>query len=265
MSLRVNLFVVIGDAPSIAKTFNVHQYNGHCGCFNCLHPGEPSGQSSRIYPYLTDTGDLIETGARTNQIYLEQVEKSLSTGQVFEGVKGPCALSRYIPCPERRIIDYMHCCIIGTGKYTIELVLDSSNSDKPYYLGNSQLCINELLQNIQYPSDYPRLQRHFKDFVHYKANEIKSFLLNAAIYVFSFVLKEPYYSHIVKYIIFLRLLTQSRVSNNDIQLAARLINYFVLKYQSLYGRRHLTYNLHSHLHLHLQVFLFGPLHLNMIK
>ena len=30
MSLRVNLFVVIGDAPSIAKTFNIHQYNGHC-------------------------------------------------------------------------------------------------------------------------------------------------------------------------------------------------------------------------------------------
>jgi hypothetical protein len=118
-----------------------------------------------------------------------------------------------------------------------------------------------LLQNIQYPSDHPRLQRHFKDFVHYKANEIKNFLLNAAIYVFSFVLKEPYYSHFVKYILFLRLLTQSRVSNNEIQLAARLINYFVLKYENLYGRRHLTYNLHSHLHLPLQVFLFGPLHM----
>jgi hypothetical protein len=124
MSLRVNLFVVNGDAPSIAKTFNIHQYNGHCGCFNCLHPGEPSGQSSRIYPYLTDTGDLIETGTRTNRIYLEQVKNALSTGHVYEDVKGPCALSRYIPCPERRIIDYMHCCIIGTGKFTMELLLE---------------------------------------------------------------------------------------------------------------------------------------------
>jgi hypothetical protein len=48
---------------------------------------------------------------------------------------------------------------------------------------------------------------------------------------------------------------------NDIQFAAYLINYFVLKYQNFYGRRHLTYNLHSHLHLPLQVFLFGPLYM----
>ena len=50
---------------------------------------------------------------------------------------------------------------------------------KPFYLGNSQLEINNLLQNVQYPRDNPRLQRHFKDFKHYKANEIRTFILNS--------------------------------------------------------------------------------------
>ena len=101
-----------------------------------------------------------------------------------------------------------------------------------------------MLKNIQYPSDYPRLQRKFNDFKQYQANEIKTFIMNAAIYVFSFSLKEPYYSHILKYILFLRLLTQSKISTEDIQYAGLLINYFVLKYGEYYGRQHLTYNLH---------------------
>ena len=125
----------------------------------------------------------------------------------------------------------MHCCILGTTKYTINLLVDTSKSNEPYYLGNSQTKINDLLQKIQYPSDYPRLQRKFNDFKQYQANEIKTFIMNAAVYVLSFFLKEPYYSHILKYILFLRLLTQPRISIEDIRFAGRLINYFVLKYE----------------------------------
>ena len=153
----------------------------------------------------------------------------------------------------------MHCCILGTTKYTIDLLLHSH--DKPFYLGNSQMEINKLLQNVQYPRDYPRLQRHFKDFKHYKANEIKTFILNSAIYIFSFYLPEPFFSHIVRYILFLRLLTQPKVSHEAIRQAGHLVNFFVLKYADYYGNRHMTYNLHSHLHLPLQVLRFGPLHM----
>ena len=116
-------------------------------------------------------------------------------------------------------------------------------------------------KKIQYPSDYPRLQRKFNDFKQYQANENKTFIMNAAVYVLSFFLKEPYYSHILKYILFLRLLTQPRISIEDIRYAGQLINYFVLKYEEYYGRQHSTYNLHSHLHLPQQVLRFGPLHM----
>ena len=97
--------------------------------------------------------------------------------------------------------------------------------------------------------------------MHFQANEIRTFILNAAVYVFKFCLPDPYYSHFVRYILFLRLLTQAKISKQDISLAAELINYFVIKYKALYSKYHLTYNLHSHLHLPLRVLFFGPLHM----
>ena len=180
INLRVNLFVVICEAPMTVKAFNINQYNGEFGCFSCCHPGDSSETSSRIYPYSNNDGEINEYEPRSNQLYLNQVIKAIRTNSTYKGVKGPCYFSKYIPCPERRLIDYMHSCILGTSKYTVELLIDSTNSAQPFYLGNSQIGINNLLQNIQYLSDYPRLQRKFQVYKHYQANEIKSFIMNAA-------------------------------------------------------------------------------------
>ena len=86
MSVKVNLFAIICDAPATAKTFNIHQFNGAFGCFSCLHPGESSGFSSRIYPYMTEDGDVRNDAPRTNKVYLRQVRKAIELGSVFEGV-----------------------------------------------------------------------------------------------------------------------------------------------------------------------------------
>ena len=139
-----------------AKAFNITQFNGKYGCFSCLHPGESSGHFSWIYPYLTDEGEVRKEPLRDETIYLKQVEEATKRKSVFQGVKGECYFSKFISCPDQRLIDYMHCCILGTTKYTINLLVDSSKSSEQYYLGNSESKIEDLLKNIQYPSDYPR-------------------------------------------------------------------------------------------------------------
>ena len=122
MHINLQLFVVICDAPATGKTFNIHQFNGQYGCFHCLNPGELSGQYSRIYKYIPNTE------LRTNHIYLNKVDKAFRTNKMYYGIKGKCVLSNYIPCPERALIDYMHCCILETIRILSEV--DNRNSLK---------------------------------------------------------------------------------------------------------------------------------------
>jgi hypothetical protein len=256
LNLKINLFVVIADAPCSAKIYNIHQFNGEYGCLKCMHQGQTYGRSTRIYIY-----DINNHEPRTRQLYLNQVEEAKSSNRVRQGVKGEAFFTKYVNLPLAGLIDYMHCCLEGTFKRTIEILFSPSNFRQNFYLGNRLNDIGNLLSKIQYPSDYNRLQRHIKDFGKFKANELRTFLINASIYVFRIYLPPIYYNHFIKYVLFIRLLTQPSISKNDITFASVLINKFVSSYHELYGEINMTYNLHCHLHLPLQVLLYGPLHM----
>jgi hypothetical protein len=137
MSIRVKLFVVIGDAPARAKMLKTHQHNGSFGCFHCLNP------SRKITIY-----DYVNASERSNKTYMKQDEIAMIQNKTFQGIKGECYFSKYITLPERSLIDYMHCCILGTVKTTIEIQLDSQNSGKRYYIGDAQnqILIDSVLQ-----------------------------------------------------------------------------------------------------------------------
>ena len=53
----------------------------------------------------------------------------------------------------------------------------------------------------------------------------------------------------LKYIIFLRLLSQDFVTKSHIKDAELLIKSFITEYESLYGKDFMSYNTHAHLHL----------------
>jgi hypothetical protein len=63
----------------------------------------------------------------------------------------------------------------------------------------------------------------------------------------------------VHYVLFMRLLTQTSVSQDDINFASILISKFEHIYQELYCSLNMTYNIHCHLHLPAKVLLYGPL------
>jgi hypothetical protein len=130
MSLKIHLFVTIGDAPCSAKMYNIHQFNGAYGCFQCLHPGEISSSKSRIYKY-----EVFNHAPRTPALYLTQVAEAQRTNSIIMGIKGECFFSKYSRLPLSGLIDYMHCCLEGTFKRTVEIFFDSTNSRHPYYLG----------------------------------------------------------------------------------------------------------------------------------
>lgn len=49
-------------------------------------------------------------------------------------------MSDWLTIPYSIGLDYMHMCLLGTTKYTINLLLLSSNHKEPFYIGNSSSC-----------------------------------------------------------------------------------------------------------------------------
>ena len=64
----------------------------------------------------------------------------------------------------------------------------------------------------------------------------------------------------LKYILFLRLLSQDQISLNDIEFSRILIDEFQTEFKELYGSNHQTFNLHSLQPLPIQVERYGPNH-----
>lgn len=61
------------------------------------------------------------------------------------------------------------------------------------------------------------------------------------------------------FVVFLRILCNNKITDDDLNDAQILIEYFVSSFEKLYGVSSLTFNLHGHLHLTSQVKRFGPL------
>ncbi|RNA27986.1 hypothetical protein BpHYR1_019162 [Brachionus plicatilis] len=65
----------------------------------------------------------------------------------------------------------------------------------------------------------------------------------------------------MKYVIFLRLLCQKKITEEEINDSQNIILDFMIEFEKLYGKKFMNSNLHGHLHLPRQVKRFGPLNI----
>jgi hypothetical protein len=77
--------------------------------------------------------------------------------------------------------------------------------------------------------------------------------------LFKDILPDHLYYHYLDYAVFLRLLCQESVNDEDLVEADNLIHSFVSEFEEDYTKDGMHYNLHAHLHLASQVALYGPL------
>ena len=126
-------------------------------------------------------------------------------------------------------------------------------------MNNKIKFIDKLLLKIQYPSESPKNQRSLINYNLFKANECRNSIYYCLIFVFKDCMDISYYEHLINYILFIRILTQDFLDNDDIINSKLLINQFVNDFNRLYGTTNLSFNLHSHLHLPDQMKMYGPL------
>lgn len=112
---------------------------------------------------------------------------------------------------------------------------------------------------IKLPSESSRQIRSLTERAYFKANELRNLAFYIAFPLFYGILNDKYLKNLLKYLIFLRILTQEAISVEEINDSKLLIDEFLKEYETLYGTDSMTYNAHAHQHLTMQVLRHGPI------
>jgi hypothetical protein len=182
----------------------------------------------------------------------------LSTPTIaYKGIKGPTFVTKLISLPDDAIIDVMHCADEGITKHLLKLWFSPKHHRLIFYLLPRIHTIDEVLKKVKYPKEIHRT--HLTQAISYfHANEFRSLATYSLIYLLMDKFTDlNYYYNLVKYILFLRLVRQNYVSNEDNQFAQILINSFVEQFPILYGTKNVTHNIHTSLHIPTQIARHG--------
>ena len=78
------------------------------------------------------------------------------------------------------------------------------------------------------------------------------------VYIVENMLPREYFEHYLTYIIAKRLLTEEKIEEEEITDAFTLLNYFVMRFEKLYGLEHMSYKIHTSTHLAIQFLNVAP-------
>ncbi|XP_051159327.1 uncharacterized protein LOC127291530 [Leptopilina boulardi] len=262
ITIKVHTICAPVDSPARCAIQHLKQYNGEFGCGYCLHPGEeiPFGNGhARVY-----CGDKHK--GRTLKQHLADVSTVVESSEITElnGVKGPSVIMQI---PIFHIIwsfppEYLHVVAEGVAELVTDLWFDSKHHEANWYLGKELDEIDKLLLSIKPPTELTRCPQSIKNRCRWKASEWKNFIL-----YFSLVClrklkttkKKKYYQHWFLFVYSINIFSKTKISEVEFSKASEAIRLFVLKFEDLYGKEYMKYNVHLLLHIPQSVKNFGAL------
>ena len=248
------------DCPARSAVQNVMQFNGCCGCSFCEHPGmtcETGAGHNRVYP----TGRIYQN--RTKERMTQQAESAIRNNyEHVNGVKGPTIVSTipHFNIATSFVPDYMHAILNGIVPMLQNLWFDSKNKEETFYINKrKQEEIDKIINQIQPPDIIARIPKTLSSRVYWKASEERDYLL----FYFPIILKDKlpkkYYEHFLILSYATRILLQSEIHLQEIDLAESLFELFVNNVENLYGLEKCSFNVHQLLHMAESVRRWGPL------
>ena len=270
LTIRGLLLNGVFDSPARCLFQNMVQFNGFYGCPYCRTPGQTVQTSERGHTlaYLFNTES--ENGyhePRTHESFIrcgeEAENKKSNDGKqctVF-GVKGLSWFSYMQPFNIIRgvAIDYMHCVLLGIVKMHLTLWFDKTHRNEPFSIAPRISEVDKRLLAIKPPSFITRFPRSLTEIAHFKAAELKNFLLFYSLPCLVGILPEEQFLHFSLLVFSTYKLLQDRISSRDLIHCRQMILEFVLNVPVLYGERYSTSNVHLLLHLVDKVEDLGPL------
>ena len=250
VNVTSRVYFVCATCDAVARPIvrNATQFNGAFGCDWCTQEGErvPKGNGFvRCYPFA-----LPEPDTRTLESHEDDARMAVAQGESVHGVKGPSML---MLLPEFNIIsgfvvDYMHCVLLGVVRQFVCLWFDSVNHLNAWYIGRRIHDVNAQLLSICPPSEITRAPRSLHTRKHWKASEWRSFLLYYSVFVLQGILPAKFLDHWFLLVFSAHTLLQNEVLQENIDKAELALKKFVLLTALLYGKEHVSFNVHQLCH-----------------
>lgn len=247
------------DAVARCAIQNMVQFNSFYGCGVCEQKAVSVAKGNgtvRVFPFADPASKI-----RSDGDIAEQARKASEHNIPQKGVKGHSPVSS-IPAfsvAKGFVPDYMHCVLLGVVRAMLNLWIDSSFHQHPWYIGTRIRDIDQRLLSIQPPNIITRAPRSITTRKYWKASEYRSWLLWYSIPVLQGILPARFHQHFMLLSLSVFLLLSKSVSKRNVHLAMHLLNSFVEDIQVLYGTEHCSFNVHQLIHLPLAVQRWGPL------
>lgn len=139
-------------------------------------------------------------------------------------------------------IDYMHCVLLGITKMLLALWTDNSYSAQPWYLGSNGIKkLEQRYLEIKPPNVITRTPRSMlKNLAHFKASELRAFLLYYSLPCLWGLLEEDYFQHLLLLVNAIFLLLQDSIPPSNIERSSSMLVHFCTRMEALYGKRYET-------------------------
>jgi hypothetical protein len=238
-----NAFVC--DAPARAYITAIKNHTGYYGCGKCCAKGE--WIKGRVV--ITE----LDAQLRTNESFRHQSDENHHLG-ISELVKLEVDLIRDFP------YEYMHLVCLGVVKKLLKIWI--RGDFRIFRLGSHQIeSISEALLSLRpsIPVEFARKPRSLRELDRWKATEFRQFLLYSGPVVLKNNLPTEHYELFMCLHVAITILIGKTTYLTHNQFANELLRYFVQKLEILYGKEHISYNVHGLIHLSEDARSHGPL------
>ena len=172
-------------------------------------------------------------------------DRALLEGKPCRGVKGP-SIKSLLPLLDRSTCsfpEHLHSLCLGVVK---SLMLLMFLKPGPWNLKEFTGAIDKVfLKNVQPPDDVSRLPRSLSFLKVWKASEFLHWLIFYSVPIMTKFMKKEYFQHWVLLVISVQLLSQEKISADDLHLADELLRLFLRDVGLLYPESAYTYNMHQ--------------------
>lgn len=246
IQVRIKLFIC--DAPAKSFILNIKGHSGFYSCSRCIQEGEYY-ERRVCFPYSKN-----KSVKKTHKDYVNMTYEDSHIGTISKLVEleGLDVVSAFP-------LDYMHLVCLGVTRKLITLWMHKGPmqtrlpSKSIHALSKSLLDLKPLI-----PSEFVRKTRHIQDISRWKATELRLFLLYIGVVVLKDIVNKNIYTNFMSlYVSMLILLSPDYMCYID--YAESLLDYFVRTFEEMYGRQHVSHNIHGLLHIVDDYRSHGPL------
>lgn len=244
-SEKVKIGAFVCDAPARSYITGIKNHTGYYGCAKCTTKGKYV-DNRVVFPQI-DAAPRTDSGFRSCDQASHQNEQTLL-------LKLPMDMAEDAP------YEYMHLVALGVTRKLLYIWISMKKS--PARLPRNLIeKLNKRLQQVSKytPCEFSRKPRSVLELDHWKATELRQFLIYSGPVVLKDILPLDQYQNFICLSVAIRLLLGQNTHKTYNDYAHSLLVHFVKCFGMLYGEKYMSYNIHGLVHVASDAIKHGPL------